>query len=382
VRETREQAKAAIDQGLHKTALQRLIELAKLRLIADGGDPASFDAGTFFSYVEPDFRLSELVQGKSLPLIGTSHTFSASALNIFNDCPLRYKFQHVLLVPSSPRTYFSLGSAVHGVVEQLSRDNINGIPFSKERALALLDAGWDSSAYPNRTQGAEDRKKAEVLLDTFLDWQAKNTNTILAAEQRFRFRLGDRTVTGYIDRIERQPDGGLVVIDFKTGAKPGNITKAGIREDIQMNVYCMAVQEMYGKIPIRASLYYLKDDKDIDYIPDEESIAAFKERLQGMIAAVCAEICAKIRRMNKGRSAGKIPPVPAGYKKRDRQGKLTITLFSGSRFSWGTGCRKYVTKSPNSDHNCVVEYPGEDMRSAPSVSLTVPVTSNERYTCG
>jgi DNA helicase-2/ATP-dependent DNA helicase PcrA len=289
VRETREQAKAAIDQGLHKTALQRLIELAKLRLIADGGDPASFDAGTFFSYVEPDFRLSELVQGKSLPLIGTSHTFSASALNIFNDCPLRYKFQHVLLVPSSPRTYFSLGSAVHGVVEQLSRDNINGIPFSKERALALLDAGWDSSAYPNRTQGAEDRKKAEVLLDTFLDWQAKNTNTILAAEQRFRFRLGDRTVTGYIDRIERQPDGGLVVIDFKTGAKPGNITKAGIREDIQMNVYCMAVQEMYGKIPIRASLYYLKDDKDIDYIPDEESIAAFKERLQGMIAAVCAE---------------------------------------------------------------------------------------------
>ena len=27
----------------------------------------------------------------------------------------------------------------------------------------------------------------------------------------------------------------------------------------------------------------------IDYIPDEQSIAAFKERVQGMIAAVCAE---------------------------------------------------------------------------------------------
>ena len=177
------------------------------------------------------------------------------------------------------------------MVEQLSRDNINGILFSKERAIALLDAKWDSSAYPNRTQEAEDRKKAEALLDTFLDWQAKNKNTILAAEQRFRFRLGDRTVTGYIDRIERQPDGGLVVIDFKTGAKPSNITKAGIREDIQMNVYCMAVQAMpsYGTLPVRASLYYLKDDKAIDYIPDDESIAAFKERAASMIAAVCAE---------------------------------------------------------------------------------------------
>ena len=36
-------------------------------------------------------------------------------------------------------------------------------------------------------------------------------------------------------------------------------------------------------------LYYLKDDKVIDYLPDDESIAKFRERLQGMIAAVCGE---------------------------------------------------------------------------------------------
>jgi hypothetical protein len=58
-----------------------------------------------------------------------------------------------------------------------------------------------------------------------------------------------------------------------------------------MNIYCMAVQSMpaYAKLSVRASLYYLKDDKAIDYIPDDENIAAFKERVQGMIAAVCAE---------------------------------------------------------------------------------------------
>ena len=186
-----------------------------------------------------------LAKGKRLPLIRDGHTFSASALNTYADCPLRYKFQYVLLVPSSPRTYFSFGQAVHSVIEQLSRDNINGIPFSKERALALLDADWDASAYPSTDAGGRrPDRRPKLLLDTFLDWQAKNRNTILAAEQRFRFRLGERTVTGYIDRIEQQPDGGLVVIDFKTGSKPSNITKAGIREDIQMNIYCMAVQAM------------------------------------------------------------------------------------------------------------------------------------------
>ena len=56
-----------------------------------------------------------------------------------------------------------------------------------------------------------------------------------------------------------------------------------------MNLYSIAVQEIYGKPPVRASLYYLADNKMIDYIPDGESIAAFKERVQGMIAAVSAE---------------------------------------------------------------------------------------------
>jgi hypothetical protein len=41
--------------------------------------------------------------------------------------------------------------------------------------------------------------------------------------------------------------------------------------------------------PVRASLYYLKDDKMGDYIPDESSIAAFSVRVSGMIGSVCAE---------------------------------------------------------------------------------------------
>jgi DNA helicase-2/ATP-dependent DNA helicase PcrA len=264
------------------------VELEKLRLIGTGGEPSAFDPASFFSFTEPDFSLVERAEGKHPPLIGETHTFSASGLNTFADCPLRYKFQYVLLVPSSPRTYFSFGQAVHSVIEQLSKDFVRGFAFSKERALALLDAKWDAAAYPSKTQEAEDRRKADALLDTFLSWQAQDTNTIVAAEMRFSFRFSQRILKGSIDRIEQQPDGGLVVIDFKTGSSAG-ITKNTIREDIQMNLYCIAVQEIYGKLPVRASLYYLRDNKMIDYIPDEASIAAFRERLSGMIAAVCAE---------------------------------------------------------------------------------------------
>ncbi|MCK9593003.1 MAG: PD-(D/E)XK nuclease family protein [Methanoregula sp.] len=163
-------------------------------------------------------------------------------------------FQYVLLVPSSPRTFFSFGQAVHGVIEQVSKNFLSGFAFTNERTLLRLAAKWDPTAYPSKMLESEDRRKADALLDTFLSWQAQDTNTIVATELHFTFRFCRRIVKGYIDRIGQQPGGRLVVIDFKTGSSAG-MTKNTIREDIQMNLYCIVVQEIYGKIPVRASLF-------------------------------------------------------------------------------------------------------------------------------
>jgi hypothetical protein len=95
-------------------------------------------------------------------------------------------------------------------------------------------------------------------------------------------------VKGFIDRIEWQLDGGLVMIDFKTGSSTG-IAKNTIHEDIPVNLYCITVQEINSKLPVRASLYFLKDNKTIDYILDESSIAAFHEQESSIIGSVCAE---------------------------------------------------------------------------------------------
>ena len=92
---------------------------------------------------------------------------------------------------------------------------------------------------------------------------------------------------------------------------------------------------------------------------------------------------ATVTLMDRENPAEYFPTIPVRRNKKGwYQGNRTITLFCMSRFSWGTGCGKYVTKLPNSDHNCFVEYPGEDMRCAPRVSLTSPVTLKERYTWG
>jgi DNA helicase-2/ATP-dependent DNA helicase PcrA len=288
-RKIRDQAMSAIEQMHLPTAIQRIVELEKIRLLEEGKTTGAFDPGTFFTVPTDDAALIAAFERRPVPLIGKDHHFSASALKKYQDCPLCYKFQYVLQVPSLPKTFFSMGTAVHAVIEHLSNQQMDGVPPTKERALALLDSNWSSEAYTSKTHEAEDRVKAEAMLDTYLAWEASNQNSIVGNEKKFQFAINGRQLKGFIDRVEQTPEGGYVVVDFKTGSKPSSLTKNSIKEEIQMNLYCLAIRELYGKLPVRASLYYVKDDKMVDYFPTEETVGAFTDVAKTIITAVCSE---------------------------------------------------------------------------------------------
>jgi DNA helicase-2/ATP-dependent DNA helicase PcrA len=285
----RDQAIRAIEQMHLTTAVQRIVELEKIRLLEEGKTPDAFDPKTFFSVPASDAALVAAFEQKPVPLVGPDHHFSASAIKKYEDCPLCYKFQYVLQVPSVQKTFFSMGTAVHSVIELLSKDQLEGVLPTKARAVGLLDSCWSSQAYTSRTHELEDRAKAEAMLDTWLAWQEANRNTIVATEKKFQFSLNGRTVKGFIDRIEQTPEGEYVVVDFKTGSKPSSLTKNSVPSDTQLNLYCLAVREMFGKLPKRASFYYIKDNKMVDYVPTEETVGTFAESVKEIISSVCAE---------------------------------------------------------------------------------------------
>ena len=104
---------------------------------------------------------------------------------------------------------------------------------------------------------------------------------------KFQFTLNGRVVKGFIDRVENTPDGQYVVIDYKTGYQSEN--KQSIRENIQMNVYSLAILEKFGALPVKASLFYVKHGKMVDYVPDTENIEQEKRRLSKMVDDVLLE---------------------------------------------------------------------------------------------
>jgi DNA helicase-2/ATP-dependent DNA helicase PcrA len=288
-RTIRDQAHRAVEQMHLKTAIRRIVELEKIRLLEEGKTLEAFDPASFFSVPADDPALRAAFERKPVLLVGDDLHFSASALKKYEDCPLCYKFQYVLLVPSLPRTYFSMGTAVHTVIELLSKRQLEGSIPTKEQAIELLNTCWSSEGYVSRTHELEDRVRAEAMLDTYLAWQAENRNTIVAAEKKFQFPLNGRTVKGFIDRIEQTPGGEYVVVDFKTGSKPSSLTKNSVNGDIQLNLYSLAIKEMFGKLPQRASFYYIRNNTMVDYFPTEETVGAFAETAKSIISSVCAE---------------------------------------------------------------------------------------------
>jgi RecB family exonuclease len=66
---------------------------------------------------------------------------------------------------------------------------------------------------------------------------------VLHAEESFEIRVGNTTVNGRIDRIDRCAGGGVIIVDYKTG-------KARDQEDadqsLQLSLYALAAREKWG----------------------------------------------------------------------------------------------------------------------------------------
>jgi len=281
-----QEAVGAVSSMRLATALQRILELEKIRMIEEGRDLSQFDKQAFLAIPESSQRIEQWCSGIKTHPIELPSRYSASSLKTYDSCPLKFKFQHVLKIPSEPRIYFDFGSVMHRVIEHVSDVKKEGGIPTREEAHRVLDLFWPKTSFLTATQEHEKRATAIRILDTYLVWEQENPNTILSCEESFTFSLGDSSFTGKIDRIEKTPEGRLRVIDFKTGKKPSSLTKASIPEEIQLNLYSLALRNIHGTLPEKASFFYLEDGKFVDYIPSAETIRGFEEKLTQMTTTI------------------------------------------------------------------------------------------------
>ena len=164
----------------------------------------------------------------------------------------------------------------------------DGTEPTEKLGLEILEKQWDSSSYRNqRTKEGQDKTTSKDMVKTYLEWAEKNPNTPVDVEPKFKISLNDVTISGKIDRVEMTPEGEYEVIDFKTGGVYKN--KNTIKDSIQMNVYALGTEKLYGKLPKKTSLFYIKHNKIVPHFIEEEKLTEFKEKLGDTVDDIFSE---------------------------------------------------------------------------------------------
>jgi RecB family exonuclease len=207
--------------------------------------------------------------GPFLPRRGIGLALSASDIQTYRACPLRYKFARVLRIPTEQTVHQRFGIVVHQVLERYHCDGGQTLA----QMLELLDARWRRAGFGESERDRELFEKAQVALTHYHARLHTQESQPVWFERQFDFRLGPHHVRGRVDRVDQVGEG-YELIDYKT-SRPK--TAQQLRDDIQLSLYALAAREDWGLECSQQAYYYVLDDLKVPVERDERDAEAVKD---------------------------------------------------------------------------------------------------------
>jgi len=150
---------------------------------------------------------------------------SPSGIAVFKQCRQRYKFLHIDKLGDKygkPRPYFTMANHVHATLRDFLSLQPVGLRTART-AEQLLRTNWRRYRLGFRDKDDELRwaEKALCQLRAFVDTQDMRTQPIMMEELVETEISTGLVLRGRIDRVDKEPDATLHIIDYKTGNTAG-----------------------------------------------------------------------------------------------------------------------------------------------------------------
>jgi len=202
-----------------------------------------------------------------LPMRGEGVMLSATDIDTYRACPLRYKFARVFRIPQEPTLHQRFGIVVHQVLERYHAGSDDGtVGGSLSNLLGLLDAGWRRGGFGESDEERQLRGKAAAALASYHARAQSEESQPIWFERQFTFKLGPHLLRGRVDRVDRLPSGEYELIDYKTGRPK---TPDQLLDDVQLSLYAIGAREAWSLEGSRQAYYYLLDDEKVSVPGDE-----------------------------------------------------------------------------------------------------------------
>ncbi|HEY2604066.1 MAG TPA: ATP-dependent DNA helicase [Thermoleophilaceae bacterium] len=210
-----------------------------------------------------------------IPRRGDGLMLSASDIETYRLCPLKYKFARVFRIPQEPTINQRFGIVVHQVLERFHQAGGGSL----EDLMHLFEASWRRSGFGDSNDELQFREKAVDALKRYWELDLSRDSQPVWFERSFAFKLGPHLLRGRVDRVDRHPDGRYELIDYKTG-KPKSAED--LSEDIQLSLYQMGARESWDLLTAAQSYYYVLDNEKVPVEHSEEEL----ERVRGTVGTI------------------------------------------------------------------------------------------------
>jgi RecB family exonuclease len=234
---------------------------------------------------------------------------SHSSISVYRGCPLRYGFRYVERRPGeiSPGQ-FAFGNAVHKAFEAFGLARICArAEGADEPGPEVLQTALDaklarSGLAPYEVEEA--RQRAVPVLSRFLALEARSAAEPVAVELGFGVDValppdgagepGAVRFVGYVDRVDRAPDGSTEIVDYKTGRAR---SQADVDTDAQLTAYAFGCAQGGLRDPAtretlppasRLGLYFAESGALAWTTRTDEQLAAFEVGLVETVSQIHA----------------------------------------------------------------------------------------------
>ncbi|HEX7399288.1 MAG TPA: ATP-dependent DNA helicase [Candidatus Limnocylindrales bacterium] len=219
---------------------------------------------------------------------------SFNQVDAYLTCPLRYKYAHVLRVPTAPHHAIVYGSALHLAVQEFHKRHARGAVMSEAELTAVFEQAWTTEGFVSREHEEARLEAGREALRRFRQSQLEPGAIIPASvEREFAFTLDGDRVRGRMDRVDLVPLGEpadgegpngpdwlaadavadaadvvepalpllrerVVITDYKSSdVRDPAKARERARDSLQLTIYAMAWQAETGRLPDAVALHFL-----------------------------------------------------------------------------------------------------------------------------
>ncbi len=182
---------------------------------------------------------------------------SASSIDTYNNCPLKFRLGKIDGVPqTAKKPELVFGNIIHAVLQRFHEPDK---ALTEKRILRILDEEWKSGDFDYTVREEKFKEQGKEMLIRYQNYVLQHPPQVLKREEKFSFDIGPITIWGAIDRID-DTFGGIEIIDYKTSK-----VSTSAKSSLQLAIYSMYLEQLddekIGGIPASSTLYFLRDQE-------------------------------------------------------------------------------------------------------------------------